>query len=87
MKVAAPSPGLLVVSEMYYPGWHALVDGREVPLHKINMVFRGVALRQGESRVVLVYRPMSVYAGGTITLLCFVGVIVWLLARRSRESS
>jgi hypothetical protein len=87
MKVGAPSPGLLVVAEMYYPGWHALVDGREVPLHKVNNVFRGVALPKGESRVVLVYRPRSVYAGGAITLLCFAGVIVWFLASRPREAT
>jgi hypothetical protein len=82
LTVRAPSPGLLVVAEMYYPGWHALVDGREAPIHKIDNVFRGVALPQGESRVVFVYRPMSVYAGGVITLLCFAGVIVWFLVRK-----
>jgi hypothetical protein len=87
LKVRAPSPGLLVVAEAYFPGWHAMVDGRETRIHKINNVFRGVTLPKGESRVVLVYRPVSVYAGGIMTLLCFAGVIVWLLVRRpSRET-
>jgi hypothetical protein len=85
MTVRAPSPGLLLVAEMYYPGWHALVDGREAPLHKADIIFRGVALPQGESHVALVYRPISVYLGGTITLLCFVGVLGWFLARSPRE--
>jgi uncharacterized membrane protein YfhO len=53
------------------------VDGREVPLHKADIIFRGVVLPQGQSRVVLFYRPISVYLGGAITLLCFVGVLAW----------
>jgi hypothetical protein len=87
MTVRAPSPGLLVVAETYYPGWRASVDGRETPIHKVNNVFRGVVLPKGESRVVLSYRPRSVYAGGVLTLLCFAGVIVWFAASRPSEAA
>jgi hypothetical protein len=71
IDVRLTSPGLLVLSDLYYPGWKARVetDGvtREAPIVRTNRVMRGVALPAGAQRVVFSYEPRSLYYGGIIS--------------------
>lgn len=60
--------GLLFLSEAYYPGWKALVDGKEEKSLQTNEFFRGVMLKPGKHEVRFVYDPDSVKKGGMITL-------------------
>lgn len=60
---------LLVSSETQYPGWKATVDGKERPVETVNHVFRGVALNDGEERVVLSYEPAAFRLGLFVSLL------------------
>ncbi|MFH1469550.1 MAG: hypothetical protein ABIO70_34515 [Pseudomonadota bacterium] len=53
--------GLLVLAETWYPGWHAVVDGVEVPILRADLALRGVALAAGEHEVVFSYRPAWLY--------------------------
>jgi hypothetical protein len=82
MTVKPDAPGLLVLSEIFYPGWHASINGQTTPIHKVDGVLRGVVLPAGESHVKFWYAPLSVYGGGAITLLCFAGVIGWFVVSR-----
>lgn len=59
-KVSAQGDGLLVFSEIYYPGWTAKVDGQEVELGRVNYVLRAMRVPSGEHEVVLEFRPASV---------------------------
>ncbi len=65
----AQGPGLLVLSEMNYPGWQVFVDGTAAEGKTAEGVFRSVFLTGGTHTVQWVYRPMWVYAGGVITVL------------------
>lgn len=56
-------PGCLVVTDTYYPGWKAIVDGREQPILRANTLFRGVLLPGGEHSVRFVYQPLSFVYG------------------------
>ncbi len=67
--VTAESAGWLFVTEKYYPGWTATVAGREAEIHRANVAFRAVRVPQGQSRVVMRYRPGSVYGGALLGLL------------------
>jgi hypothetical protein len=69
------APGLLVLSEVYYPGWTATVDGQPVRLLRTDVVLRGVLVPAGSHRVDVIYAPRSWRVGmavsGVILLLCF----------------
>jgi Bacterial membrane protein YfhO len=79
----ATGPGVLVVSEGWYPGWTAKVNGHEALLLRANGVLRAVAVPGGRSHVVLTYRPMSYVIGAALSVLGLV-VIVLLVRGRSR---
>jgi uncharacterized membrane protein YfhO len=72
------APGLLVLSEVYYPGWKAYVDGRETKVLRANYVMRAVALPRGKHIVEFRYDPLSFRIGAVITVLSFAGLLVWL---------
>ncbi len=55
--------GLLLVSDNWYPGWVARVDGRRAPLEHADSVIRGVVLEAGRHTVTMDYRPKTIYAG------------------------
>jgi len=70
--------GYLVLTDAYYPGWRALVDGREVPIHRADVLFRAVRLPAGRHRVEFVYDPFSFKIGALISLAALLGVVAAL---------
>jgi len=75
LDVNAESAGLLILSELYYPGWRATVNGRATEIYKVDGALRGILVPQGESRIAVAYAPFSFYAGGALSLLTFTGVL------------
>lgn len=72
-------PGLLVLSEVYYPGWQVTVDGRLAEIIPVEGVFRGVILPTGKHEVVFQFRPISFFAGMTISLVTLLAAsVLWL---------
>jgi Bacterial membrane protein YfhO len=84
----ARAPGLLVLSDVAYPGWKATVDGREEPIRRVDYLLRGVTVPTGASRVEFTYEPVSAKAGawlsGVALLLLAASAGALLLARRRR---
>ncbi|MEA3492919.1 MAG: YfhO family protein [Candidatus Margulisiibacteriota bacterium] len=72
---------LLFLSDRYYPGWKAFVDGEEVKIFRANNFFRSIKLEPGEHKVRFVYDPLSLKIGFFITLstilLLFSAAIIW----------
>ena len=66
-EVAVNQGALLVLTDVWYPGWTAWVDGLEQPIHRANCLFRGVFLEPGNHHIVFIYRPSGFVAG----LACF----------------
>lgn len=62
------APGLLVLGDVYYPGWKAFVDGSEAKIYKTNYVMRGVTLPEGRHTVEFRYDPLSYKIGWIISL-------------------
>jgi hypothetical protein len=81
----------LVLSEVYYPGWRAYVDGRAQAVLRANYAFRAVYLEPGYHEVRLVFEPTSWKMGLGISVATWVGLAVWALftwrARLSRKGS
>lgn len=80
----------LVLSEVYYPGWRAYVDGRAQAVLRANYAFRAVYLEPGYHEVHLVFEPLSWRLGLGISLATWVGLAAWALftwrARLSNRS-
>lgn len=71
-------PGLIILSDIYYPGWKAYVDGSEQPIYPANLAMRGVFVESGQHTVRFVYTPMSLKIGGGISLACLLIVLIGL---------
>jgi hypothetical protein len=65
-------PGLLVLSEVVYPGWQAWVDNTPVIIRTVGGLFRGVDLPPGNHSVLMRFQPVSVYIGGSISAILWV---------------
>ncbi len=79
IETEAVKPSLLVTSEMFYSGWTAKLDGREVDIWRVNYNLRGVSVLAGKHTVELNYRPRSLLVGAIVTLttaLCLLAVFV-----------
>ncbi|MBI2040111.1 YfhO family protein [Candidatus Microgenomates bacterium] len=57
----------LVVLDSFYPGWKALIDGKEVTIHRTNYNFRGMILPKGTHIVEFIYAPKSLQLGAIIS--------------------
>ncbi len=80
--VNAQGPGLLVLSEIVYPGWRVDVDGQRAHLVAPLGFLRGVQLSEGFHVVRFYFVPMSFYAGWTVffsTMLCLLIVELYVL--------
>jgi len=85
LDVECASNGVLVLSEVYYPGWRAYVDGSPAEIHRANHALRAVEVEEGTHRVQLVYDPLAPKVGGVISALTLAGVLVatlWSATRR-----
>jgi uncharacterized membrane protein YfhO len=74
--------GLLVFSEIFYPGWQATVDGHATPIHRANAILRAVEVPAGQHRVAMDFNPPSVKLGlatSGATLLLSAAYIMWCL--------
>lgn len=76
VRTECPSEGLLVLRDSWYPGWMAFVDGKKVPILRINGCFRGVMVPVGGHMVRFVYRPTLVYTAGLLSLLATLFIMV-----------
>jgi len=59
LEVDLDGAGLVVLSDTFYPGWRASVDGRPAPIHRVNGVFRGVFVDGGRHEVMMRFLPSS----------------------------
>jgi hypothetical protein len=64
--------GLVVVTENWFPGWRATVDGRPAEIVKVNGAVRGIVVEPGSHVIEMNYRPLSVMIGAAMTLLAAV---------------
>jgi hypothetical protein len=71
-----PYPGYLILTDTFYPGWKASVDGGPQPTYPANYLFRGVPVSPGHHIVTFEYRPLSFQLGAGITLAALSGTIL-----------
>ncbi|MDP2659209.1 MAG: YfhO family protein, partial [Dehalococcoidia bacterium] len=87
VRVDVTQPGVLVLSEVYFPGWSALLDGRETRIVRTNYLLRGIAIPAGPHVVRMAYQPDSFKAGSLVslgTLFLVLSIVLVSLRLRAR---
>jgi hypothetical protein len=80
IQVSLDSPGYLVLTDAYYPGWTAEADGEPTPLLRADLYFRGVALDAGDHRVTFRFQPVPVRWGLATSLIAWPGLVLSVAA-------
>jgi hypothetical protein len=70
--------GVIVFSEIYYPGWTATIDGEPAELGRVNYILRALNVKPGKHEVVLSFFPKSVDTTETIAYTAY-GVLIFVL--------
>lgn len=88
--VYSKNGGVIVFSEVYYPGWTATVDGQPAQLGRADYLLRALNVAPGQHKVVLTFRPKSVTVTETVAyvayaiLLLAIAVVAYLGYRKKR---
>ena len=80
------TPALLVLTESYYPGWRAFIDGEEVPILLTNLMFQGIVSPAGEHRIEFRFEPDSVRIGQVISVASVILAALLLALGRRRST-
>ena len=91
-NVKSDKGGIVVFSEIYYPGWTATVDGNEVPVGRVNYVLRAINIKAGNHTVTLSFKPQSVkntetaaYVAYLLLVLAIVAGVLFEMKRNKKE--
>jgi hypothetical protein len=89
VQLTSSSPGWFLLSDVWYPGWNAWVDGKRVPVLKADYLFRAVRVDKGEHQITMAYSPKSFWIGLAISLITgflLAGFTVGILLDRRKAS-
>jgi Bacterial membrane protein YfhO len=86
-EITSSTPGLLVLTDLWYPGWSAEADGKPAELRRADGFFRAVPLSEGTHRVVFRYRPLSVLVGAAFSAAAICVMLATAAARPPRPGS
>jgi uncharacterized membrane protein YfhO len=93
-EVESSVGGVVVFSEIYYPGWTATLDGQPLELGRVNYVLRAAKVPAGKHVVHMEYKPASVgvtetiaYVAIVVLLLVFVGAIVFTVRKKLKSQA
>jgi uncharacterized membrane protein YfhO len=83
----APVPAYLFLSEIFYPGWKAFLDGQPTRILRGNYLFRVLEVPEGRHRVHLEFDPWTIKAGTGITLLTALLILAMPVFRRLKRKA
>ncbi len=90
VEITVDSPGAgayLILSDAWYPGWEATVDGQAAEIYWANGLFRAVSVPNGQHEVTFTYRSRPFVAGGVISLVSLLSVVIGLFWPGKRETT
>ncbi len=73
---------LLFLSDTYYPGWKAIVDGKETKIYRADYTFRAIYVPKGQHIIHFIYQPFSFQLGATMStisiliIFCGIGILL-----------
>ncbi|MFQ5445055.1 MAG: YfhO family protein, partial [Nitrospinales bacterium] len=75
LDVEKTTPGMLVVSENYYPGWQSRIDGKETPVYPVNLIMKGVKVPAGKHRIEFEFIPTRFFTYLTVSFMSLLGLL------------
>ena len=91
--ISSTKGGIVVFSEIYYPGWTATVDGQPAEVGRVDYVLRALNVKPGKHKVVLTFKPKSIRETETVAYIAFALLVVaiiagiWFEERKKRRQS
>jgi hypothetical protein len=85
IKAAMSCRGMVILTDTWFPGWRATVDGRAAVIEKAYGAFRGVVVDAGDHTIEMRYRPWSVFIGAGLTGIATL-VALWMAWRRKAKT-
>ena len=82
LRAAMACDGMVVLSDTFYPGWYADMDGQPARIYEVDLALRGVLVPKGAHTVTFSYRPRTVSVGGTLTLAGLIAVLCLVFVDR-----
>lgn len=78
VKIEQTRPGVLVLADMWYPGWYATVDGKRANVFPVDGVFRGVEVGEGTHEVVFRFDPTWFRLGTYVSIAAAIFILIGL---------
>ncbi len=87
VHLEADQPGYVFWSQVWYPGWTWRIDGEPAEVLRVNYLFQGAAVDQGEHILQMEYRPISfrIGAGTSLMMALIVGAGLWSKKRSTEK--
>jgi len=82
LTARTPVSGYLVLSDVYYPGWQATVDGVPVEVLRADYVLRAIPLSPGEHSIQMTFAPWTWCVGLAVSLFTWLGLAIWVARQR-----
>jgi hypothetical protein len=82
IAVTLDSPGWLVLTDAYYPGWQATLDGQPVEILQADILFRAIAVPEGTHSLVFEFKPASFRQGLMVSSLALLATLIGLIVAR-----
>ncbi len=79
-SIESNKPGFVVFSEMFYPGWKAKINNKEVNVYKVNFILRGIFVQEGNNNIKFYFEPSSIKYGSLfqiVSIIVFVALIFY----------
>lgn len=86
LQTQTAAPAFLVLSDVFYPGWKATIDGKPTRIFQTNYIQRGIKIPGGNHIVRFEFHPLSFRLGLGITMASLFTSIFWLLRRSGNMS-
>ncbi|MFO0944999.1 MAG: hypothetical protein U1D30_03495 [Planctomycetota bacterium] len=80
LKANMQTAGLVVLADLWFPGWRARIDGKEIPVLRANHALRGIPVPAGESVIEVFYEPDSFWLGVRYFIAGILFLLLWLAA-------
>lgn len=86
IEVNTPSPGIVILSDTFFPGWTARIDGEPNRIYRAYYTLRGIPVRDGLHRITLIYEPITFQIGVLITAagILFSFGLWWYVLRKGK---